>query len=304
MIQAVLPLLLMAENPVADIPKPPTATPPGVVVVWGTPAMEKVAKRWAEDFEQSHPDIRVELKLTGSDVGMAALYAGVADIVLMGRKPTSSEVKAFEWIFRYQPNLVPLAKGSLATPGQSPDVAILVSPSNPIHNLTAADLARVLLEPDLTWGDLGVEGPQSQRPVRVYMPHSESGTGRFIRETLVDGDIRLDWSRITEFSDAGKTGQMDTAAVRASLSVQGDIDGIAFGLAALDGTRQLETPFEVTLSRHAFAAINIPPGGCVDSEVSLFLSMALSKVGSAAMESVSDLRSLRDPKSTTHPFCV
>jgi hypothetical protein len=41
--------------------------------------------------------------MTGSDTGMAGLYTGEADIALLGRPATASELQAFEWVFRRPP---------------------------------------------------------------------------------------------------------------------------------------------------------------------------------------------------------
>lgn len=304
MISSLLPLILASGNPVAEIPKPPTASPEGEISIWGAPATEAVASAWAKEFEAKYPEIKVKLNLTGSDVGMAALYTGRADIVLMGRTPTSSEVKAFEWIFRYRPSLFPVALGSQTTPGQSPNVAILVHPLNPVERLSKRQLESVLLGKKLTWGDLGGSGGRAERPVRVYMPHAESGTGRFIREAIAGGDIRLDWKRITEFVDSPAMGARDKASVEAALAIRGDLDGVAFGVSGVDGTRQIETSSSASLQRQLFSATNIPPGECADPEVALFLKFAMSQSGNEILEKESDYRSLSQTPEEGRTFCA
>ncbi|HEX3843027.1 MAG TPA: hypothetical protein VHV80_01595 [Steroidobacteraceae bacterium] len=75
----------------------------GVIRVWGTARYRPLGEHWAERFRASHPRGRVALHMTGSDTGMAGLYTGEADIALLGRPATASELQAFEWVFRRPP---------------------------------------------------------------------------------------------------------------------------------------------------------------------------------------------------------
>lgn len=294
-----LPLLLGSGLPVAEIPKPPTASPPGVVRIWGNPQLSDVAEAWARAFEARHPGITVELHLSGSDVAMAGLYTGKADIALVGREATSSEDKAFEWIFRYRPRGIALARGSRNRAGQSPDVAVLVHPTNPLRQLDKAQLARVLTEDGLTWSALGVDGPLGPRPVRVYMPSAESGTGTFLRKAVINGDIRLDWDRVTEFDDPAVRGAVDTAMQRAAMAVERDPAAIGFGMVG----HAVNVPIRIdledgqaagSLERAVIAYVNDPPNAPLDSETADFLDFARGEEGQAIMHAHSALRALPD----------
>lgn len=75
----------------------------GVIRVWGSASYRLLAEHAAESFRVSHPRERVAFHMTGSDTGMAGLYTGEADIALLGRPATASEVQAFEWVFRHPP---------------------------------------------------------------------------------------------------------------------------------------------------------------------------------------------------------
>src|SRR5215831_13425947 len=94
----------------------PDQTIDGVIRVWGDDQMDTVLKRWQADFQKQHPSVRFETRLLGTGTGMAGLYSGVADIALLGREATSSEVMAFEWVFRYKPMGIEVATGSLDVP--------------------------------------------------------------------------------------------------------------------------------------------------------------------------------------------
>ena len=75
----------------------------GVIRVWGNARYRSLGEHWAERFRMSHPRDRVAFHMTGSDTGMAGLYTGEADIAVLGRPATASELQAFEWVFRRPP---------------------------------------------------------------------------------------------------------------------------------------------------------------------------------------------------------
>ncbi|HEV7139097.1 MAG TPA: substrate-binding domain-containing protein [Steroidobacteraceae bacterium] len=88
----------------------------GMIRVWGNPAFQALARRWAKRFRASHPKVRVAWHLTGSDVGMAGLYTGEADVALLGRPATDSELQAFEWVFRRPPTCIEMAAPGMGVP--------------------------------------------------------------------------------------------------------------------------------------------------------------------------------------------
>jgi phosphate transport system substrate-binding protein len=81
----------------------------GTIRIWGNPGFQALAQRLAERFRASHPEERIALHMTGSDTGMAGLYTGEADLALMGRPATDSELQAFEWVFRRPPTCIEIA---------------------------------------------------------------------------------------------------------------------------------------------------------------------------------------------------
>ena len=177
-----------------------------VVRVAGYPALAPLVARWAAGYEGAHPGVRVDVHMTGSDTGMAALYAGRADVALLGREPTAAEIQAFEWIFRRKPARFAILAGSTDTPGRSPALAVLVHRDNPLRALTLAQLEAILgtehrLGPAniRTWGGLGLAGPWAERPIHLYLPDATSGTGRFLRNRVLGDSRLLAWDDLREF---------------------------------------------------------------------------------------------------------
>lgn len=183
---------------------------PGVIRIWCSAALAPLAESWRQGYTRAMPAAKIEIIPSGSDVAMAGLYTGRADIALLGREATAPELKAFEWIHRSKPARVEVATGG-AAPGASPALAVFVHRDNPLTRLTFADLEAVFGaegKPDArprikTWDQLGLGGVWSGQTVRLYAPHMESGTARFFREAVLGGSRKPDWDRLVEFTDSG-----------------------------------------------------------------------------------------------------
>lgn len=180
-----------------------------VLRVWGNPALAPLLHRWMRGFSASHRRVRIVLHLAGSDIGMAGLYTGEADISLMGRPATASELKAFEWVNRHPPLRVEILRGSLESRGRSPALVAFVHAGNPLPGIDFAQLQGLMEArpppgvPSIhTWGQLGARGRWAAHAVHLYVPDTESGTGRFLRDAVLGGSALLEWPRITEVASA------------------------------------------------------------------------------------------------------
>ena len=325
---ATLVLLLAAVVPGfrADDAAPQRAP---VLRLAGNAQLGGLVDRWETGFRQLHPDVAIETHLTGSDTGMAALYTGRADIALLGREPTASEIQAFEWIHRHRPTQIEVATGSLDRPGRSPAVVVFVQRDNPIRSLTLAQLAAVFgSEPGpasaspRTWSLLGLSGEWASRPVHLYGPDAMSGTGRYFRHVVLHDSRMMNWSQLTEFHDTALTGPgADDAGRKALAALAGDPAGLALAslgdatdgvravaLAATDGsgpvaaTRAAVAAREYPLSRAILACYDRPPGGRPSPVVGEFLDYVLGPAGQQAItEDAGWLPLPSIPSSASHP---
>ncbi|MBS0662740.1 MAG: substrate-binding domain-containing protein [Verrucomicrobia bacterium] len=285
---------------------PPPVPADGILRIAGNPELLPLVNRWAAEFQRRHPRVPVEVRLTGSDTGMAELYTGQANLVLLGREPTSSEVQAFEWVFRYRPTQVAILTGSLDRPGRSPALAIFVHPSNPLAKLSLSQLAAIF-QPDetggatsiRTWGQLGLGGDWTGRAIHLYAPDLTSGSGRFFRQVVL-GDSRFaPWERLTEVSDTSLSSNDAGEKILAALAR--DPDGLAVAwlgcnvpgvrLVALQATAAAtavlptaETLVDRTypLTRTVWTCFHRPPGGSASPVVRDFLRLVLSPPGQGA----------------------
>ncbi len=273
-------------------------------------AMKEILREWSAGFMRDHPAVRVEAVCDGSDVAMAALATGQADIALMGREAAAQEVKAFEWIFRYRPACIEVLTGSAGQPGRSPALAFYVHPDNPLAQLTLAQVDAIFSAERrrggpvaiLTWGDLGLKGEGASQPIRLCAPDTESGTGRFFRSVVLQDSRKLHWDRITEFVDKSPIGEpthdasFRTIAALAkdrwgfAVAAAGQDSGTAKSLAIAgpDGTAVGATPDHIAarrypLARPIYAYFNRAPGEATDTLLADFLDYVLSASGQDAV---------------------
>jgi phosphate transport system substrate-binding protein len=280
----------------------------GVIRVWGNDQMSALVQRWERGFRKYHPEAQFETKLGGSDIGMAGLYTGLADIALLGREGTASEVKAFEWIFRYKPAQVEILTGSLDGPGKSPALVAFVHKDNPLSRLTLAQLDAIFGHEHLrgaphnirTWGQLGLRGEWADKTINLYATDAESGTGRFFRYAVLGDSRKMNWEHLTEFKDeSGVRGAAHDAHRRILAKLAADRYGIAVASMPAGSRTQVKslllapaddadyvaaTPENLVsrrypLTRSAFAYLNRKPGAPVDANVAQFLLYVLSREG-------------------------
>jgi len=215
---------------------PPIRSEPSVtrvLRVCGNAEILGLARNWADQFITTREGVRIDLQLDGSDVGMAALAVGVADVALLGREAAAQEMKAFEWIYRYRPARIEIMTGH-RQPGGSPALAFHVHPDNPLAHISLAQADAIFSPqrlrgagaPIAIWGDLGLAGEWAARPIRLYAPDTESGTGRFFREVVLGGGRKLYWDRLKEFAD---TATSDHPNLDAAFKVLAALSSDRFG---------------------------------------------------------------------------
>ena len=191
---------LLAMPASAEIEPPYPSS--GSTVVATSQALEPTIRGAVTVFAAKHPGMKMRLVAVGSDVAMAWLYTGKADVAIIGREGSDPELKAFEWAFRVPPRTIPLLTGSVAVPGHSPRLVVRVNRANPLRSIRLFELERLLEVHDqpLTWSALGWN---FAHPIELAVPNSETGTGQFLRKQLAKGRAQLDWRYVQEFDPSG-----------------------------------------------------------------------------------------------------
>lgn len=281
----------------------PVRAASGTIRIRGNDRMEKLMKYWQEGYRRSHREMQFDTSLIGTGTGMAGIYTAVADLALMGREATPSEIMAFQWVYKYPPLRIDVATGSLDVPGKSFAVVVLVNRDNPISHMTVAQLDGIFSADHLrgprslrTWGDLGLTGEWADKPINPYGYDVETGTGQFFKAVVFNGADK--WScALKEFavpkgaSDAEPGKEIMEALARDRYGIaystlrygSGKVKALA--LSGADGgpyyepTRENLKERKYPLTRFASVYLNRTPGKPVDPEVKEFLRYVLSEEG-------------------------
>lgn len=129
----------------------------GSLTISGAWALYPMVVRWAEEFRQLYPRVRIDIQAGGAGKGIADVLAGIVDIGMVSRNIHPAEVE----------------KGALAIAVCRDAVVPTVSEKNPFrsqllrHGVTREMCVQVwITEGATTWGH--VLGSQEKAPVHVY----------------------------------------------------------------------------------------------------------------------------------------
>jgi len=128
----------------------------------GSTTVGPIAVGFVEAFKKDHPEIDITVKQSGSGDGAAALIDSRCQIATMSRF-----MKPEEWKKASAKGLMPVAQ-AIAMDG----VCIVVHPSNPVKNLTIAQLHDIYTGKITNWKDLG----GADKAIVVISRDSSSGT--------------------------------------------------------------------------------------------------------------------------------
>lgn len=292
MITAVLALTLAQ----ATIAQPP-------IRIWGPPAMQGMAERWAAAYRKLHPDSQFILTMKGSDSAIPGLYGQMADISLMGREDDLVDQNGFTRTMGYAVTRVAVASGSVAVPGKSDAVAVLVNAANPIKRLDLRQLRALIDCPNgkkamPTWGSLGLGGKWARRRIKIFSYDFSTRTGIWIQHQVANDSRKMCWDRITEFADRKDyDGTLDTAARQVGRAARTTPSALAIANAGeaydglklvplSNGNRPAALPDRASiidgrfpLARRAFAFVAIAPGKSLEPRLAAFLDWVLSPQG-------------------------
>ncbi len=291
---ALLAVCLMTGSALAAVdPNLPEYQPvsgiSGTIISAGSDTMINMVALWGEGFRKHYPNVRIEVEGKGSSTAPPALISGAAQVGAMSREMRPSEIDAFEARYGYKPTMLQVALDALA---------VYVHKDNPIQGLTLAQVDSMFSRnqqgggPAInTWGEAGLTGDWTNRPVSLYGRNSASGTYGYFKEVaLFGGDFR---NTVKE--------QPGSAAVVQGVSV--DRYGIGYSgigyitsgvravpLARAEGEPYFDTSAENVLSgdyplaRFLQIYVNKAPNQPIDPLVREFVRYIFSREGQEAVE--------------------
>ncbi len=156
----------------------------------GSDTLANLMTLWSEEFKRLYPNVNIQVQAAGSSTAPPALTEGTSNLGPMSRKMKDKEIESFETRHGYKPTAIPVAIDALA---------VYVNKDNPIAGLSIPQVDAIFsatrkcgYERDVSvWGDLGMTGEWSTRPVQLYGRNSVSGTyGYFKKKALCKGDFK------------------------------------------------------------------------------------------------------------------
>jgi phosphate transport system substrate-binding protein len=251
----------------------------------GSDTLNNLMTLWAETFNKSYPNVKIQIEGKGSTTAPPALISGTAQLGPMSRAMKGTEVDQFEKKFGYKPIAIRTAVDALA---------VFVNKDNPVKCLSFAQVDAVFSksrrqggkEDIATWGKLGLTGDWANRPISLFGRNSASGTYGFFKEhVLKNGD----------YKDTVKE-QPGSAAVVQGITVDRyamGYSGIGYttaGVRALpltektggtcaEATAQNAYAGKYPLARFLFVYVNRAPGKPMDPLTREFVKLVVSKQG-------------------------
>ena len=277
---ALLTLLAGCRRPSApgeaDAGGPKAEAPKGserALTVKGSDTMVVLGQRWAEQFIQRHPGVKLQVTGGGSGTGLAALINGTTDIAMSSRPIKDAERQQ---VRQHHPT------GPVEVAVALDGITFYVHESNPVDTLTVAQL-RAIYQGDLTrWKDVGGK----DAPIVVYSRENSSGTYVFVKDEVLDGE---------DFTSRALSLPGTAAVVNA---IAQELNGIGYGGSAYakgikelkikKGNEEIEpsgkniASGKYPLSRDLYFYTRTRPTG----EVKAFIDFALSPEGQAIVTKV------------------
>jgi phosphate transport system substrate-binding protein len=160
------------------------------VVAVGSDPLALLFDGWIAGFRKFHPTATVKFTPSTTPPAVKAFIAGEASLALLARELTPEEAKAFETKYGYPALRIPLCIDA---------TIVFVNRSNPLKKITMAELDAAFGTKRLggapkdieTWGDLGLRGEWSKRPVTPYSRQKNTAICQLFREqVLLKGECK------------------------------------------------------------------------------------------------------------------
>jgi phosphate transport system substrate-binding protein len=146
-------------------------TPSTSIKIIGSNTVTPLSSVWAEEFMGQNPQVSISVSGPGSGVGIAALIDGTTDICQASRVIKQTEIDQAE-TNGVDPHEIQVASDGLS---------VVVHPSNPVSELTIAQLSAIYTDQITNWEEVG----GNDAPIVALSRDTNSGTHVFFKEHVV-----------------------------------------------------------------------------------------------------------------------
>ena len=174
----------------------------GTISLWGHGSFKhdllgKLLQSWTEGFERHQPEVLFENRMYGTASAIGALFTGAGNLAILGEEINPAAAAAFQRAKRYPPTGIQIATGSLDVNYFDYAHMIFVHASNPIRQLTVAQLEAVFGTEHKrgphnirTWDQLGLSGEWAGRRIQPYSWKIDEDFALFFRAAVLGGSHR------------------------------------------------------------------------------------------------------------------
>jgi phosphate transport system substrate-binding protein len=267
--------------------------------------MTDLMKLWVAGFHTFQPNVVIDLQSRASLSVPAALNAGLAQLAPLSRELNPSEVEAFRARHGYAPTEIAVALGSYRTPTRTVALTFYVNDANPLTRIDLTQLDAVWCttlhrgadHPITEWGQLGLTGEWTHRPIDLVGVQPPDGVPNFITRRVCEGGLLRDGIH------GEKNGEPTSVLTRIVEDVARDPNAIGYagfrnrqpGTHPLDLAVTTAGPYftgtfdEVRsgvfpLTRYVYIYADHKPGTPLDPALFQFLTYILSFQGQQAVE--------------------
>jgi phosphate transport system substrate-binding protein len=163
----------LAAATVAGVLQSAAAAWAGTVTIKGSDTMVVLGQRWAEEYMKTNPKTTIQVTGGGSGTGISALINGTTDICESSRAMKDAEKKQLAEKAGAPPIETVTAKDG---------VTVYVHESNPVGELTMAQLKAIFTGKTTSWKEVG--GPDAK--IIPYTRENSSGTYVFFKEHVLE----------------------------------------------------------------------------------------------------------------------
>jgi phosphate transport system substrate-binding protein len=171
LIPALLALILAITGCAPQAPAPAGSELSGSFKIIGSNTVTPLTAVWAEEFMTINPRVNIAVSGPGSGVGIASLINGTTDVAQASRKMKAKEYDQAEGQ-GVHPYEIQVAMDALS---------VVVHPSNPISELTIAQLSAIYTDKITNWKEVG----GNDAPIVAIARDTNSGTHVFFKEHVV-----------------------------------------------------------------------------------------------------------------------
>ena len=171
-----LALTIIVTGCAQTAPAPAPAPAPGTELsgtfnIIGSNTVTPLTAVWAEEFMNKNPKVNIAVSGPGSGAGIAALINGTTDICQASREIKQKEIDTAK-ASGVEPYEIKVATDALS---------VIVHPSNPILELTIAQLSAIYTNQISNWTEVG----GNDAPIVAISRDTNSGTHVFFKEQVV-----------------------------------------------------------------------------------------------------------------------